>query len=326
MDAEARYTVYAVPKRTNIFQQVVAIIYEHMAGDAAVEESGMLPHRVTGKKREVDVVIRSTVAGHEVIVSVEATATGRKADTEWVERIVQKHRNLPTSQLVLVSQAGFTDDARKEAEAENAVPLSPEDLGKGDPAFVVVNALVSLWPKRLDLTPEDASVIVRRPDGNRVRVKELKPDHQLFLADGQAVGMLGDVFKGFSEDNMEEILKQSGLVDIAEGGDRFFVLGGGPPFLVRVDEQQMALYLRWEESDPPELHEIESLEFRGKARIHVTEMPLQHKRLGEITYAYGEAKLGDHPLLMVVSENSGGGKATVRFRPVTAGNATGAGD
>lgn len=67
------------------FQEVVAIIQEHMAGDATVEESGMLVHRVTGEEREVDVVIRSEVAGHEIIISVEATAVGRKADTTWVE-------------------------------------------------------------------------------------------------------------------------------------------------------------------------------------------------------------------------------------------------
>jgi hypothetical protein len=37
----------AVLKRTNVFQEVVAIIQEHLAGDASVEESGMLVHRYT---------------------------------------------------------------------------------------------------------------------------------------------------------------------------------------------------------------------------------------------------------------------------------------
>ena len=304
-----------MPKRTNIFQEVVAIIHEHMAGDAVVQESAELPHRVTGKLREVDVVIRSTVAGHDVIVSVEATAGGRKADTEWVERMIQKHRNLPTSKLVLVSQAGFTEAARKEAEAEHAVPLSPEDLGEGDPAFVVVNALPSLWPKQLTLTPESTSLITRRPDGTRVGVKDLAVTHGLFLANGEAVGVLGDVFQGFCEDNMEAILKHPGLVAIAEDDDQSFVVGGRPLYMVQVDEPEVPLYLWWEESDPPELHEIQAIEFIGKAHVHVTEMPLHHKRLGEVTYAYGEARLGGQPVLVVVSESGGGGKATIRFRP-----------
>jgi hypothetical protein len=42
-----------VPKRTNLFQQVVSVIYEHLADGASIEESAMLPNRLTGKKREV---------------------------------------------------------------------------------------------------------------------------------------------------------------------------------------------------------------------------------------------------------------------------------
>jgi hypothetical protein len=72
-----------VPKRTNLFQEVVEILHRHMAGDATVESSAMLPSRSTGALREVDVVIRAKQAGHEVIVSVEAMSRSRKADRTW---------------------------------------------------------------------------------------------------------------------------------------------------------------------------------------------------------------------------------------------------
>jgi hypothetical protein len=75
-----------VPKRTNLFQEVVEILHRHMAGDATVEASAMLPSRSTGALREVDAVIRAKQAGHEVIVSVEAMAKSRKADRTWVDR------------------------------------------------------------------------------------------------------------------------------------------------------------------------------------------------------------------------------------------------
>ena len=61
------------------------------------------------------------------------------------------------------------------------------------------------------------------------------------------------------------------------------------------------LYLRSTSSDADELHEIQEIEFRGQAIINVCEIPLQYKRLGEITVAYGEGKLGDRPVLMVVT-------------------------
>jgi len=122
-----------MPRRTNLFQQVVTIIYRHMVEDATVEESAMLRNRLTGEDREVDVVIRSTSAGHDIAVSVEATSGSRKADASWVERMVGKHANLPTNKLVLVSEGGFTPQARQLAQQENAVALAPEDLSGTTP-------------------------------------------------------------------------------------------------------------------------------------------------------------------------------------------------
>lgn len=117
-----------MPKRTNLFQQVVAILQEHAAPGAEVTESALLTNRVTGVEREVDVVIATTVAGYEILVGVEGTATGRKASTPWVESMLGKHEDLPTAKLVLVSEAGFYEPARKAALAKGALPLSPTDL------------------------------------------------------------------------------------------------------------------------------------------------------------------------------------------------------
>ena len=112
-------------------------------------------------------MIRSKVAGHEVIVSVEAKGsrnlTARPVDVGWVEEYIEKHRNLPTSKLVLVSESGFTDAARKQAEHEKAVPLAPEESDADDPAYAVMTALPSLWPKEVTLEPETATVLLRRP-------------------------------------------------------------------------------------------------------------------------------------------------------------------
>ncbi len=162
-----------MPRRTNFFQAVVAIIHGHMAGDAVVEESAMLTHALTGAKREVDVVIRTNVAGYAVIVSVEATATGRRATGPWVEQMCAKHAGLPTNQLVLVSEKGFTPEALRLAAANHAVALSPADLDVPDPDAAVVGQLKSLWPKILALTPESASVQVERPDGGSNWVRAL---------------------------------------------------------------------------------------------------------------------------------------------------------
>ena len=129
-----------------------------MASDAAVEASAMLKSRSTGQPREVDVVIRAKQAGYEVIVSVEAVGRSRKATRQWVDEMVGKHADLPTSKLILVSEKGFTKDARAAALANDAVPLAPEDLSSDDPDRDVVAAVPALWPKVVTFTPEQYSV------------------------------------------------------------------------------------------------------------------------------------------------------------------------
>lgn len=178
-----------MPRRTNLFQDVVAIIHRHMAGEAEVEESGLLVNRLTGDPREVDVVIRSQVAGHPVTVAVEATSGRRRANVEWIERMVGKHRNLPTDRLVLVSEGGFSGTARELAEREGAITLSPEDLEGENPTAKIVGRLKSLWPKLLALTPERFRVFVERQDGG-VGWFRAEPDHLLFLEDGTPVATL----------------------------------------------------------------------------------------------------------------------------------------
>ena len=86
----------------------------------------MLLNRRTGVPMEVDTVIRPNTAGYEVVVSVEAIARARKAGPGWVNEMVGKHEDLPTSKLILLSESGFTDTGRELALAKDAVPIAPE--------------------------------------------------------------------------------------------------------------------------------------------------------------------------------------------------------
>ena len=112
-----------------------------------------------GASREVDVVIRSEIAGYETIVAVEATDRRRPADRTWVEQVVAKHRYLPTSLLVLVSRSGFTKTALEHAERENAVPLALDSIDP-DEEGVVLKRLTRISPRTLRITPQRASVLL----------------------------------------------------------------------------------------------------------------------------------------------------------------------
>jgi hypothetical protein len=102
---------HPMPRRSNAFQRLAFLIQRSVAPDWTVEESAMLPDILTGKLREVDVIAKRLVAGHEMVLSIECRDHKRPADVSWVESMHTKHQHLATSKLVLWSNSGFTHEA-----------------------------------------------------------------------------------------------------------------------------------------------------------------------------------------------------------------------
>jgi hypothetical protein len=283
-----------------------------MAVGATVEESAMLVNRATKRRREVDVVIRGKQATHDVVVGVEATKGNRMASVEWVERMIGKHQNLPTDKLVLVSQSGFRPQAREAAAAAGVATFTPEDLAGDDPAYMVVNALRSIWPKTVALTPKDVRLRIKVPDGREGWYRPAA-DLLLFLDDERFFATLDKTLKQWLPANLKRIVEQIGLADVAEDMERHFILEAGSPWTVGVEGTTHQLCFRWEGGDwPDRLQPIDVLWLGGEARIHVSEVELRHQRLGEVAYAYGEGKLSGQEALFVITENEERGRMTIR--------------
>jgi len=115
---------HEMPKRHNIFQDLMAAIHQQLVSPCVVVESEMLRDPTSGQDREVDLVIRSNIGGCEVVISVECTDRKRPVPVEWVEQMCCKHRDLPTNKLVLVSKSGYTATAHAKALASGVEPLS----------------------------------------------------------------------------------------------------------------------------------------------------------------------------------------------------------
>jgi len=113
-----------MPKRTNAFQKLIALVNKQLAGHANVMESALLTDTVTGEQREVDVLIETSIAGYDVKLGIECIDHKRKAGAPWVEGMVQKHENLPTNILILVSRSGFFVPALKKAKFYNVPAYS----------------------------------------------------------------------------------------------------------------------------------------------------------------------------------------------------------
>lgn len=84
----------------------------------------MVRDETIGHAREVDVHIATKRGGESTTIGIECVAQARPTDVTWVEARIQKHRDLGTNRVVLVSKSGFTPAAAQKATHHGAVALS----------------------------------------------------------------------------------------------------------------------------------------------------------------------------------------------------------
>lgn len=107
----SEYQEIKMPKRSNLFQQLIYAIQHSVSKGEKVTESKFLIDKQTGAKVEVDIVIDADVNNFPVVLSVEVRDRKRPATVEWVRECIGKHATLETNKLVLVSSSGFTEEA-----------------------------------------------------------------------------------------------------------------------------------------------------------------------------------------------------------------------
>ena len=109
-----------MPKRTNEFQQIVRRIYEALAGTtAAVSESVLLSENHCDAVREVDVLVTTTVAMHDIKTAIECRDHARDQDITWVDGLIGKYIDLDDHKVVAVSQTNFSKAAAAKGAQHN---------------------------------------------------------------------------------------------------------------------------------------------------------------------------------------------------------------
>ncbi len=71
--------------------------------------------RVAEVRREVDVAVRGTVAGAEIIIVFECRDRARLEDVTWIEQLATKQRNTGVQAVIAVSSTGFSPAASRVA-------------------------------------------------------------------------------------------------------------------------------------------------------------------------------------------------------------------
>jgi len=125
-----------MPRRTNAFQRIIALLNATLAERCSVVESAMLRDKVTNEEREIDILITTTAGSYTLTIGVEVVSWARPAGTPWVERMRARHDNLPVDKLVLVSESGFTGPAEVKAKFYGIETLTVESALNTDWSLV----------------------------------------------------------------------------------------------------------------------------------------------------------------------------------------------
>jgi hypothetical protein len=212
-----------LPRRSNIFQRLVTEIHQTLNEGWTITESQPLKDRQTGEMREVDIVAEADTVGYPILIGVEVRDRKRPADVTWVESVLQKHADLPTTRLVLWSRSGFTKTALKKATAHKAITLTPGTLNDA-PWATIARDVVGSSLKQVT-AQFDPVVDVQLPDGTITRWNAPQ-DMKLNQIGGAQVGHVGDIL-AFME-KTPEVGKV--LLDHAPTGSGSYFAVYNPPF------------------------------------------------------------------------------------------------
>ena len=96
------------------FEQLVARI-EKDAGPLGliVRSPDKILCKITGRKREVDVSIRSRAGTTDLLVTIECRRRHPKQDVTWIEQLATKRDAIGASCTIRVSSSGFTPTRRR---------------------------------------------------------------------------------------------------------------------------------------------------------------------------------------------------------------------
>lgn len=100
-----------MPKRTNDFQKLVALVQMALAPDGAVvRESQLMDSQGAIEAREIDVLIDTKVGDYRIKIAVEAKDEGRPMDSTKFEAIMGKYLvegGVKVNKVVVVTRRGF---------------------------------------------------------------------------------------------------------------------------------------------------------------------------------------------------------------------------
>jgi Restriction endonuclease len=121
-------------RRGRALEELVAAIERALALDstAKITSPGRIRHRVTGKMREVDVLITRGDGRHKIVTAIECKDWKKVVSDIVVEHFAKKCAALHVNKVIIVSSKGFTREALIDAQHEGVSCLSLSDATSFD--------------------------------------------------------------------------------------------------------------------------------------------------------------------------------------------------
>jgi hypothetical protein len=277
-----------MPQRSTPFQAIVRLVREHLAGPGVtVTESKFLRDAVLGIDREVDIVIEGAFDDEPIVVSIEVRERSRPADIGWVQEMLQKHRDLPTNKLLLVSRTGFSGTALAavDREAGRVQALTPEVIEIDDEPVVTRFYLDAITYKATG-----CHLYILTADGHVV--ENSAGDVEIYDVNGASLGPLAVLVH---EAIHLPPLAQRFSIEAHNHSEREQVKS----FTLGLNISRLGYFVKHLKSG--ELHLIEELRPWGDFKWEQVEIPLALTRLGQRTYGAAQASIAGRSVVWVAT-------------------------
>jgi hypothetical protein len=286
-----------MPKRSNEFQRLVAVIQSHLAVGCSVEESKLLVDRLTGALREVDVFIEGKIGSNKVGISIECRDHSRPQSVSWIDEMKAKHERLETHVLVLFSRSGFSKQANAAAEKYGIKLVSQEDIARQRAEFHF--SLDEYWIKTVSTRTERVELFVEIIDHSETAQVSGVPEIQLFNTEQKEEILLG---------NFVNKLLYSGnvgtpLLDNAKEEHSHFEVVWNAPFL---DFKELYLHNTvW-----AQYHRLAKVRIVGTCKTIIQSFGVRGALFDGAHVVWGNTQMLDNNVLVAGTKDSGG---TVRW-------------
>jgi hypothetical protein len=139
------------------FENVVARLQRTFSQGATIKQNEKIVGRRTGRKRQIDISIRTKVGSEEVLIIVECKRLNRKCDVKEVEAFIGLKQDVGAPMAIMVSTKGFSRAAYKRAKDEAISLYRYEDTQQQKwPTGLETSALLEIW----EVTPRWASFVL----------------------------------------------------------------------------------------------------------------------------------------------------------------------